>query len=157
VSKPKKEDEGSKVVDRRKAARKKAAASESGKANTPQPEDVASEQTETKVEPEAEPQAETQAERPPEQIPAFDTYSILRWCIGLMTAQAWQWMGLVANPVSGEVKKDLKQARLSIDSVAALTELLSPNVEPDERRELENLVSNLRLNFVNQSQQTDNQ
>jgi hypothetical protein len=61
-------------------------------------------------------------------------------------------MGLVADPASGQVRKDLAQARLSIDSVAGLVNALASGVEPAERRELENLVSNLRLNFVNQSQ-----
>lgn len=157
MRKSKKEDAGFKTVDRRKAARKKppeqAAEPAEAKSSTPlsQDEEVKAEAQPQEPQP-AEEAPRAEAEEPSEQIPALDAYSTLRWCIGLLSAQAWQWLGLVAYPGSGEVKKDLEQARLSIDSVAALVERLAPRVEESEKRELENLVSNLRLNFVNQSQ-----
>lgn len=157
MSKPKNED--LKIVDRRKARRKKAAegsaepAEEKTVTPSPEKETVNSQAQPQEPRPAEEaPQAETQAEKPSEQIPAVDAYGVLRLCIGLLSAQAWQCLGLVADPASGEAKKDLEQARLCIDSVAALVERLSPGVELAERRELENLVSNLRLNFVTQSQ-----
>jgi hypothetical protein len=166
VNKSKKENEEFKVVDRRKTRRKKAEQPSEPAAEEPATEEpvaAASEEAPSVAKPEPEPEAKAEeapkAEpgQPSEQVPTLDAYSAVRWCIAFLTAQAWQWMGLVADPASGQVRKDLAQARLSIDSVAGLVNALaSPpglgRIEPAERRELENLVSNLRLNFVNQSQ-----
>ena len=148
-----------KVVDRRKSSgrKKSAAKTDAAPQEKETPEETPPAEPEQETTPE-EPQQEEPGpeeagpEEPSEQLPLLDAYSSLRWCIGLLSAQAWQWLGLTADPASGAVNKDLDQAQLCIDSVAALVEKLAPKVEPAERRELETLVSNLRLNFVNQSQ-----
>ena len=161
MNKSKKEHEEFKVVDRRKTRKKKA--EQPSQPAAEEPVVAAPQEAPSAAKPEPEPEAKAEeapkAEpgQPSEQVPTLDAYSAVRWCIAFLTAQAWQWMGLVADPASGQVRKDLAQARLSIDSVAGLVNALaSPpglgRIEPAERRELENLVSNLRLNFVNQSQ-----
>lgn len=64
---------------------------------------------------------------------------------------AWIRMGLLANPATQKVDKDLPQARLAIDCAAALAEQLQPHLDDHEKRELQTLLANLRINYVEQS------
>jgi len=80
-----------------------------------------------------------------------DTAELLRWIIGVLAGSAWQNLGLVPNPASKKVVRNLEDARLAIDAVASLIEHLKPRVDEKERRDLDTLLANLRLNFVEQS------
>jgi len=75
---------------------------------------------------------------------------LMRWCIAALASKAWQALGLVPDPATNRIERNLDDARLAIDGVAALVDQLRPVIEERERRELENLVTNLRLNFVEQ-------
>jgi hypothetical protein len=77
---------------------------------------------------------------------------VVRWFIAELSQHAWIHLGLVANPATRLVVKDLPQARLAIDSVAALIEQLQPQLVSEEKHELATLLSNLRINYVQQSQ-----
>lgn len=92
--------------------------------------------------------SEDEAKAVEEQL--ADTASLLRWMIGVLGGSAWQNMGLVPNPASKKVERNLDDARLAIDAVASLIEHLKPRVDEHERRELDTLLANLRLNFVEQ-------
>ncbi len=100
----------------------------------------------------AEPGSEEEPE--PKQPPQpFDVYTVLRFCIAQLAAVAWQKMGLQADPLTNEVHKDLDQARLAIDCAAALMDKLQPHLEGQEARDYQSLLTDLRLNFLNQSQE----
>ncbi|MFQ5883243.1 MAG: DUF1844 domain-containing protein [Candidatus Methylomirabilales bacterium] len=71
--------------------------------------------------------------------------------IAELHTRALMHMGLIPNPATRLVAKDLPQARLAIDCAAALIEQLGPSVAPAEREELEWLLADLRLKFVQQS------
>ena len=79
-----------------------------------------------------------------------DTVELLRWIIGVLAGSAWQNLGLVPNPASKKVVRNLEDARLAIDAAASLIEHLKPRVDEKERRDLDTLLANLRLNFVEQ-------
>lgn len=76
---------------------------------------------------------------------------LVRIFIAELQTRALVHMGVIPNPATRLVATDLPQARLAIDSVAALIEQLSPMAPPAEREELQTLLTNLRLNFVQQS------
>ena len=80
-----------------------------------------------------------------------DTVELVRWIIGVLAGSAWQNLGLVPNPASKKVVRNLEDARLAIDAAASLIEHLKPRVDEKERRDLDTLLANLRLNFVEQS------
>ncbi|TMJ10741.1 MAG: DUF1844 domain-containing protein [Bacillati bacterium ANGP1] len=80
-----------------------------------------------------------------------DTVELLRWIIGVLAGSAWQNLGLVPNPASKKVVRNLEDARLAIDATASLIEHLKLRVDEKERRDLDTLLANLRLNFVEQS------
>ena len=80
-----------------------------------------------------------------------DVRSILALFMGELRNLAWLRMGLVANPMTGQIEPDLAQAKMAIDTVSYLAEQLEPHVAPEERLPLKAMISDLRLNFVEQS------
>jgi len=87
-----------------------------------------------------------EAERVPLRAP-----ELLRWCVSLLATSAWQAMGLIPDPATRAVERNLDHARLAIDATASLIEHLRPRVAEAERRELDTLLANLRINFVEQA------
>ena len=80
-----------------------------------------------------------------------DVRSVLALFMGELRNLAWLRMGLVANPMTGEIEKDLAQAQMAINTVGFLADQLEPHVAPEERLPLKAMVSDLQLNFVEQS------
>lgn len=79
-----------------------------------------------------------------------DVVELLRWVITVLAGSAWQNLGLVPDPATKKVVRNLEDARLAIDAAASLIEHLKPRVDAKEQRELDTLLANLRLNFVEQ-------
>jgi hypothetical protein len=110
------------------------------------------------------------AEAPTESDPATDldstadsdlaadaaptTYDMIGYCINLLASQAWQKLGLLADPQTGEAQPDLAEAKVAIDAVSDLAARMdtAPDsiIPPDLRRDLRTLVNDLRLNYVSQ-------
>lgn len=82
------------------------------------------------------------------------TYDLLGYCINLLASQAWQKLGLLADPQTGEAQPDLTEAKVAIDAVGDLASRLDAApadvVPADLRRDLKTLVNDLRLNYVSQ-------
>jgi hypothetical protein len=87
-----------------------------------------------------------------EPLAAMDVYALLTTTISLLSSGAWAWMGLTASPFTGKMEKDLPQAKTAIDTVAFLVDQVEPRLSETERRDLRNMLSNLRLNYVQQMQ-----
>jgi hypothetical protein len=86
-----------------------------------------------------------------ERIAPIDVYSVLRLAVAQLTGVAWQMMGLQPDPFTNQVRKDIAQARIAIDAAEALVEHLKPHLRGQEARDYENLLTDLRLNFVSHS------
>lgn len=105
----------------------------------------------------AEPSPPPTAEPPPideekeREFVLLPIPDLVRIFIAELQTRALMHMGLIPNPATRLVAKDLPQARLAIDCVAALIEQLHPMAAPAEREELQHLLTNLRLNFVQHS------
>jgi hypothetical protein len=99
-------------------------------------------------EPQAQNEPQGQAETA-EQVP-LRAPDLVRWCVTLLATSAWQAMGLIPDPSTHRVERNLDDARLAIDAAAALIEHLRPRLPDTEQREFETLLTNLRLNFVEQ-------
>ncbi len=82
------------------------------------------------------------------------TYDMIGYCINLLASQAWQKLGLLADPQTGEAQPDLAEAKVAIDAVGDLAARLDSAPETvvptDLRRDLRTLVNDLRLNYVSQ-------
>lgn len=90
-------------------------------------------------------------EAPGLSVTALPTSLLIHSFVATLTAKAWEAMGLVANPVTRQVQKSLPDAQLAIDAIAALVGVVRDSLSPEERREIETVLTDLRLNFVNQS------
>lgn len=86
--------------------------------------------------------------------PPVDIYSLIRSFIGILGSQTWQWLGLLKNPSTGELETDLQQARIAIDTIAGLVKQIEEHLSSAEQREIQNALSDLRMNFVQQSAKT---
>jgi hypothetical protein len=61
-------------------------------------------------------------------------------------------LGLVKHPQTGEAKKDLEAAQYVIDTIALLQAKTKGNLTPDEERATQNLLTELRMRFVQAKQ-----
>ena len=101
----------------------------------------------------AEPEEPKAEEEQPEfaGFPPVDVYGLLKSFIGLLGAHTWQWLGLLKNPVTGNIEQDLAQAKIAIDSISLMMGQIEGKLEPSEQREIQGLLADLRMNFVQQS------
>lgn len=104
---------------------------------------------------EEQPGEQAADQRLEDQAPPPGTTDLLRWCISVLTASAWQNLGLVPNPATNKIERNLDNARLAIDATAALIDLLKPQLDPRAQRELDTLLTNLRINFVEQKSRAE--
>ena len=82
----------------------------------------------------------------------IDVNAVIPEFVQILADIAWQKLGLRPDPVVGTTQRDLDQARLCIDAVAALAGVIDAKLEPTDQREVRNLVTNLRMNFVQQQE-----
>ncbi len=68
--------------------------------------------------------------------------------LNLLSAKAWQYLGLMVHPENGEIVVDIEEARKAIDLYSIILESLRKDLEKEELRQLEIHLSNLQLNFV---------
>ncbi|MBI3911267.1 MAG: DUF1844 domain-containing protein [Armatimonadetes bacterium] len=97
-------------------------------------------------------EAAREAEEMAGAVGPTDVRAILAMTIGMLAEAAWVKMGLQLDPLTGKVERDLDQARLAIDCLGDLAQRLGAHQDERSRRELNNLLTDLRLNFVRQQQ-----
>lgn len=84
-------------------------------------------------------------------LAALATSDLVHAFLSVLALKAWEGMGLVPNAVSGKTQKNLDDARLAIDAYAAVFEILRSRIDEGPKHEMENLLTTLRLNFVDKS------
>jgi hypothetical protein len=63
---------------------------------------------------------------------------------------AWAALGKVPNPMTGKLERDLGQARLAIDTLAALEARSRGNRTEAENRLFDRALGDLRLNYLDE-------
>lgn len=86
-----------------------------------------------------------------EQGKPVDVFEFLMVMVEQTSAIAWQKMGLQPDFVTGKIEKDIEQCKAAIDTTAALVTILEPKLDESDRRQVQNLVRDLRINFVEHS------
>ncbi|MFQ3549788.1 MAG: DUF1844 domain-containing protein [Armatimonadota bacterium] len=86
-----------------------------------------------------------------DEMPPPNVYAVLQFVIGLLADQAWQLMGIRLAPGQKEVIKDLKQAKIAIDTIAFIADQLSSTLKSEEKTLIQAMLSDLQINYVNQS------
>ncbi len=82
---------------------------------------------------------------------ALDLDQLLSLFIGLLSAKAWQYMGLRLTPGKEEAEKDMARASAVIDCVSYLAEKAVHYMPEEEAGRLRALVTDLQLNYARQS------
>ena len=62
--------------------------------------------------------------------------------------QTMMQLGKLANPMSGKIERELEGAQVTIDMLDMLKEKSANNISDDEKRFLEQVIADLKLNFV---------
>ena len=70
------------------------------------------------------------------------------WFISMLSGKTWEYLGLIMNPETKEINKDLKKAKIAIDTVAFLYNQIKDDLNPEDFKRIENLLANLRMNYV---------
>ena len=70
------------------------------------------------------------------------------WFISMLSGKTWEYLGLIMNPETKEINKDLKKAKIAIDTVAFLYDQIKNDLNPEDFKRIENLLANLRMNYV---------
>ena len=78
-----------------------------------------------------------------------DAALFLQLLLGLQQA-AMVALGKLMNPVSGKIERNLEAARNTIDTLAALEARMQGNLEPDEQRVLTQVLTDLRMNYLDE-------
>lgn len=73
----------------------------------------------------------------------------------MLHAGAMQHMGKVKNPVTNAVERELPAAQGMIDMLEMLRVRTTGNLSPDEAKMLDQILQELRLNFVDEVNRTD--
>ena len=81
----------------------------------------------------------------------LDTRRVIELAMNLLSEQCWIRMGLVPDPKDGNTTKELSEAKLAIDTFALLLEQLRPGMDENEAKTFDGTLTNLRMNFVQQS------
>lgn len=89
-----------------------------------------------------------QQERPTEPL---DVNAVLAMMVDQMAGIAWQKMGLQPDMITGQIHKDLAQAKVAVDAAAALAAQLEPSLDEEDKRQINNLIRDLRVNYVEKS------
>ncbi|MEW6202150.1 MAG: DUF1844 domain-containing protein [bacterium] len=84
----------------------------------------------------------------PEGSPSF--LGLTLSCLSILREQILINMGLLSNPVTGLIVKDLEQARLGIDLFTFIVQQSGALLPERERKELENYLTDFRINFMRQ-------
>ena len=75
--------------------------------------------------------------------------------VASLATGAFQHMGKIANPLSGKVERDLLAAKATIDVLVMLQQKTKGNLSVEEKKLLDNYVTNLQLNYIEESGKED--
>jgi hypothetical protein len=65
-----------------------------------------------------------------------------------LSSSAWVSLGKIADPISGEVKQDIKSAKFSIDILIMLREKTRGNLSDDEKKLVNAVIHDLQANYA---------
>jgi hypothetical protein len=73
----------------------------------------------------------------------------LHLVLSLQSAAMYQ-LGKIVSPISGQIERDLEQARISIDLLIMLQEKTKGNLLEEEKRSLDSIIYNLQMNYIDE-------
>lgn len=90
-----------------------------------------------------------------EQAPSRQAALFLQLILGLQQSGMIA-LGKLMNPISRKLESNLEMARDTIDTLAALEARTHGNLESDEARVLQQVLTELRMNYVEEVKKAGN-
>lgn len=90
--------------------------------------------------------SEAETQRPP--LPEVNFTSL----VFSLSSSALFHLGEIADPQTGEKKKDLPLAKHSVDTIAMLKEKTAGNLTEEEQKFVENVLTDLRWRYVKEKE-----
>jgi ABC-type transporter Mla subunit MlaD len=84
-----------------------------------------------------------------ENNPSRQAALFLQLLLGLQQS-GMMTLGKLMNPLTRQIDKNLEAARDTIDTLAALEARTRGNLEPDEARVLQQVLTELRMNYLDE-------
>jgi hypothetical protein len=84
-----------------------------------------------------------------EEHPSRQAALFLQLLLGLQQS-GMMTLGKLVNPLTRQIEKNLEAARDTIDTLAALETRTRGNLEPDEARVLQQVLTELRMNYLDE-------
>jgi len=89
----------------------------------------------------------------PTQTPSRQAALFLQLVLGLQQSGMMS-LGKLMNPISRKIEANLEVARDTLDTLAALEARTKGNLEPDEARVLTQVLTDLRMNYLEELKKT---
>jgi hypothetical protein len=86
---------------------------------------------------------ETKEKAKEEHFKEPDLPVLFVWFISMLSGKSWEYLGLIMNPETKEMNKNLKKAKIAIDTVAFLYDQIKDDLSPEDFKRIENLLANL--------------
>jgi len=103
---------------------------------------------EGKTQKEEKEETEEKEKKQEEDFKEPDLPVLFVWFISMLSGKTWEYLGLIMNPETKEINKDLKKAKIAIDTVAFLYDQIKDDLNSEDFKRIENLLANLRMNYV---------
>lgn len=97
---------------------------------------------------EGEKEKAKEEEKREESLKELDLNTLFVWFISMLNGKAWEYLGLIMNPETKKINKDLKKAKISIDTIAFLFDQIKDALTKEDFNRIESLLTNLRMNYV---------
>lgn len=142
-------DRGFKVQDRRRFSAEGEARTEGDDAPVEAPTE------ESRTEPTAKPGAAAGQSKQPahEPIGPEPEITFVNFVVGL-SSEALAALGEMPDPITGELRRDLRAAQQLIDIIGLLRDKTRGNLDQDEQSLLEAILFDLRMKYVELARQT---
>jgi len=115
---------------------------------TEKDEEIKEKKTQKEGKEEIKEKAKKEEKKQEEGLKEPDLPVLFVWFISMLSGKAWEYLGLIMNPETKEINKDLKKAKIAIDTVAFLDDQIKDDLNPEDFKRIENLLANLRMNYV---------
>ena len=71
--------------------------------------------------------------------------------VAMFETLALQQLGKLVSPITGKVERDMRQARITIDMLVMIREKTAGNLQPEEQRIINAVLTELQMNYLDES------
>lgn len=86
-----------------------------------------------------------------EEKKGISVYDLMAVSLDQFVEVAWVKMGLRPDPLTQAESINMDEAKVAIDFANRLAETLDPHLEEEDRRRVQQLLTDLRMNYIRKS------